>query len=351
MVHFLKLDKGKFTFREWVSVMSARKFIKPNRILVYTVSNTTDSCWWRRVLPFIEHHILPRQVMIKSLNGVRLKYLSHHSDFIRNSLLYHVGGVYSDTDMIMVKPFDDLLHDHQVVVSRVDTGYISSALMLARAHSCFMCIHSRKACENYDGWWITHATYTLHQVVEQNIFKGLKVIDFDRGFTPVSCSILSCSYKVFEASMKEINFNLSAVYSLHLSNSVTGHKQIETLQNYSWISTSPSAAATAIRKVLPPWFNRTYLDEQQCIDTPKEEQVGWTSPMFVLEGVPTEPSVVYNKFHYISLVPHHAYITCIPTGRGFCIWWYWIVLPLAVIVCFSLCFWYIARSVWHKRHS
>ena len=328
--------------------MSARKFIKPDRILVYSVNNTTDSCWWRRVLPFIEHHVLPREVLIKSLNGVRLKYLSHHSDFIRNSLLYHIGGVYSDTDMIMVKPFDDLLHDMQVVVSRVDTGYISSALMVARAHSCFMCIHSRKACENYDGWWITHATYTLHQVVEQNIFKGLKVIDFDRGFTPVSCTILSCSHKVFEASMKDINFNISQVYSLHLSNSVTGQKQIETLQNYKWISTSPSAAATAIRMVLPPWFNKTYLNEQQCVDLPKEEQVSPTLPMFVLEGVPTKPTVMYNNFHYISLLPHHAYITCIPTGHGFCIWWYWVLLLVTVIACISLCFLYVAKSVWNK---
>ena len=352
LVHFIKLDQRKFTFREWVSVMSARKFIKPDRILVYTVNNTADSCWWRRALPFIEHHILPREVLIKSLNGVRLKHSSHHSDFIRNSILYHVGGVYLDTGMIVVKPFDDLLFDKQVVVSRVDTGYNSNAMMLARTHSCFMCKHARKACENYNGRWITPANYPSHKLVERKeVFKGLKVIDLDQGFIPVNCTILTCSHKIFDTSMEDINFNISHVYSLHLSNSVTGRKQIETLQNYKWISTSRSAAATAIRMVLPMWFNETHLDEEQCIELPKGEQVGSTSPMIALEGVPTKPTVMYNRFHYISLLPKHAYITCIPTGHGFCIWWYWVLLLVAVIACISLCLVYVAGCVWSNLCS
>ena len=101
-----------FTFGEWVAVMSARKFIKPKRILIYSVHNITDSCWWRRTLPFVEHHILPREALIKALNGVQVKELAHSADFIRNSLLYHVGGVYADIDIIMVKSFDDLLRNH-----------------------------------------------------------------------------------------------------------------------------------------------------------------------------------------------------------------------------------------------
>ena len=120
IVHFLKLDGGVFTVREWISVMSARKFIKPKRIVMYSAGKINDSCWWRRTLPFVEHHILPREVLIKKLNGVPLQYLAHQSDFVRNSLLYHVGGVYADTDMIIVQPMDDLLKDHQAVVSRED---------------------------------------------------------------------------------------------------------------------------------------------------------------------------------------------------------------------------------------
>jgi len=115
-------------------------------------------------LPFVEHHILPREVLIKTLNGVPLKTLTHQSDFIRNSLLYHVGGVYVDTDMFIVKSIEELLEDRQAVVSREDTGFISSALMLLRRNSCFMCTHARRACENYDGWWLSHATITLHKV-------------------------------------------------------------------------------------------------------------------------------------------------------------------------------------------
>ena len=343
IVHFLKLDGGVFTVREWISVLSARKYIKPERIIVYSANKISDSCWWRRTLPFVEHHILPREVLIKTLNGVPLKTLTHQSDFIRNSLLYHVGGVYVDTDMFIVKSIEELLEDRQAVVSREDTGFISSALMLLRRNSCFMCTHARRACENYDGWWLSHATITLHKVVEQKEdFPGLFVIaDFKRGFCPISCTSLTCGWKLFDASMKSINFNLSQAYSVHLTNTFTGQKQKTTLQNYEWISTSPSAVAAAARKVLPLWFNATYLDEKKCIDLPKEERIGPISPMFVLKGIPTQATIMYKKSGIIALVPR-AYFSCIPTGYGFCIDLSWIILGVIVII-FNCYFLYSAR--------
>ena len=342
IVHFLKLDGGVFTVREWISVMSARKFIKPERIVVYSINKIDDSCWWRRTLPFVEHHILPREVLIKTLNGVTLKTLTHQSDFIRNSLLYHLGGVYADTDMFIVKPLDDLLKDRQAVLSREDTGFISSALMFLRRNSCFMCTHARRACENYDGWWLSHATITLHKVAEQkDDFPGLFVIsDFKRGFCPISCSMLTCGWKLFDASMKTIDFNLSQAYSVHLTNTFTGQKQKTTLQNYEWISTSPSAVAAAVRKVLPPWFNATYLDETRCIDFPKQGHTNPTSQMFVLKGIPTQSTVTYKKSGLIALVPR-AY-TCFPTGYGFCMDLSWVLLGFIVII-FNFWILFLAR--------
>ena len=342
IVHFLKLDGGVFTVREWISVMSARKFIKPKRIVVYSVGKINGSCWWRRTLPFVEHHILPKEVLIKKLNGVTLQYLAHQSDFIRNSLLYHIGGVYADTDMIIVKPLDALLEDHQAVVSREDTGYVSSALMLLRRNSCFMCTHARRACENYDGWWLSHATITLHKVAEQkDDFPGLNVIsNFKHGFCPISCTLLTCGWRLFGASMESISFNLSQAYSIHLMNAITKEKQKTTLQNYEWISTSHSAVAAAVRKVLPPWFNATYLDETRCIDLPKEERTDPISPMFVLKGIPTQPAVIYNGSGLKALVPR-AYIACLPTGYGFCIELSWVLLVF-IVISVNICFLYLA---------
>ena len=346
IVHFIKLDTWEFTFGEWVAVMSARKFIKPKKILIYSVHNITNSCWWRQALPFVEHHILPREVLIKKLNGVHVKHLAHHADFIRNSLLYHVGGVYADIDIIMVKPFDELFHNHQAVVSKEAPGFVGNGLILARRNSCFMCMFARKACENFDGWWISHSTITLHRVVEQKeLFRGLFVLtDFMRGFFPISCSPLTCEWKLYDASMKATNFNISQVYSVHLMSSIARQKQKTTLLNYEWISTSPSQVAAAVRKVLPQWFNATHLDETRCIDLPKEEHTAPTSPMFILEGIPTQPTIVYDRPGLISLLPR-AYILCIPSGYGFCIGWLWVVLMVLVTICSFPCLLYIVARI------
>ena len=304
LVHFLKLDGGNFTLREWLSIMSARKFIKPERIIVYSMIPIPDGCWWQRTLPFVEHHILPSEAFLKSVNGIQVQHLAHQSDFIRNSLLYHIGGVYSDTDMIMVKSFDDLLDNHQVVVSREDSGYIGSALILARRNSCFMCTHAKRACQNYDGWWDSHATVTLHQIVVE--FKGylrgfLVFPDYMHGFFPYGGSFWHQPY-LYETSMTDLRFNLSQVYSVHLFNHVSAVNQKKYLQHYDWIVSSPTPVAAAIRNMLPPWFNAAYFDDTECIDLPKEELTRPTPPMFVLEGSFTPPTTIYKTSRSLSLI-------------------------------------------------
>ena len=180
---------------------------------------------------------------------------------------------------------------------------------------------------------------SLHRVVEQKeLFPGLFVItDFMHEFFPISCSPSTCGWKLYDASMKAINFNLSQVYSVHLMSAFTRQRQNTTLPNFKWISTSPSQVAAAVRKVLPPWFNATYLDETQCIDLPEEQHTG---PMSVLKGVPTEPTITYNRPGLVSLLPR-AYIPCIPTGYGFCVGWLWVLL-VVLIMQFSMLFIYFS---------
>ena len=116
VVHFIKADSN-FHFYEWVAVMAARKALKPKKIFVHS-RGELKSCWWNRIRPFVEHHIVPSNMWVKSLNGRRVIEFAHKADFMRNALLYQLGGIYSDTDCIATKSFDDLLHGYQTVVAR-----------------------------------------------------------------------------------------------------------------------------------------------------------------------------------------------------------------------------------------
>ena len=55
-VHMISLE-NPFSFTEWLSVLSVKRWIKPDKITVYT-NGKQDSCWWKRTLPYINHQNL-----------------------------------------------------------------------------------------------------------------------------------------------------------------------------------------------------------------------------------------------------------------------------------------------------
>ena len=268
LVHFIKTDND-FRFYEWVAVLAARKAIKPRKIFVHSVGEI-KSCWWNRILPFVEHHIVPSDQWVRSLNGKNVTKLAHKADFMRNAVLYKIGGIYSDTDSIATKSFDDLLHNYQAVISRQVRKWPGNGLVLARKQSCFVCAYAKQACQNFNGDWNSHSIVTLKNLVNEQTkthrYKNVKILEYRTGFFPFGWNRdeLDALYK---KDMKTIPFSLLQVYAIHLFHQAA-REYLPSLDNYSWLSKSPSPAAGALRAALPSWFNETYHNKNLCIDPP-----------------------------------------------------------------------------------
>ena len=63
------------------------------------------------------------------------------ADYVRFWVLYNYGGVYLDTDMLLVKPLDSFLH-HSVFLGREDAFNVSMGIIGSVCHSdfCKMCL-------------------------------------------------------------------------------------------------------------------------------------------------------------------------------------------------------------------
>ena len=263
VVHFIKLD-SRFGFLDWVAVMAARKMVKPDNILYFSAGEL-NSCWWNRTKPLVTHIILPECVWVVYQNNKYLWEPAHKSDFLRMALVYHLGGMYMDNDIVAVKSFDPLLNNYnQVVLSQQYERAPSNALILARKHSCFMCRFAKLACQWYDRRWTTHSIDTLNWMVghELHKFHNVTILQFEHGFLQFGWHPLDL-HELFEVDIDALNFKLSDVYSLHFSNHVSASYQ-KVLRNVTWLLKSSSAAATAIRMVLPEDFNTNVLDERIC---------------------------------------------------------------------------------------
>ena len=277
LVHFIKTDND-FHFYEWIAVLAARKAIKPKKIFVHSVEEI-NSCWWNHTLPFVEHHIVPSDMWVKELNGKNVTRLAHKADFMKNAVLYQIGGIYSDTDSIATKSFDDLLHNYQAVISRQVDQMPGNGLLLARKQSCFMCAFSRQACHNFDGGWTSHSVLTLNTLINKQVttttphYKNVKILSYANGFFPFSWTVAD-TQALFVKDMKTLPFDLLQVYAIHLFNAAGNAKAYQqNFSNYTWLSKNPSTAAHAIRAALPSWFNETYHNEAICIDPPQLSQL------------------------------------------------------------------------------
>ena len=228
VVHFIKVD-SKFGFLDWVAVMAARAFVKPEKILLFS-ADKLNSCWWNHTKPLVTHVILPKHMWVTKQNNIVLRYIAHKADFLKNALVYHLGGIYMDNDIVAVKSFEPLLYN-QIVLSRQDGGTPNNGLMLARKHSCFMCSFAKHACQRYNGQWITHSVNTLNWIVKNELkkFHNVTVLGYKQGFFQFgwTCARLR---NLFQDDMNSIHFNLSDVYSVHFSNHVSAEYQNSAIQ-------------------------------------------------------------------------------------------------------------------------
>lgn len=108
---------------------------------------------WKQILPDYELRLWDMDA-IKDLDSVYLrealaaKKWAYAADYVRLYALYHEGGIYLDTDVMVYKSFDDLL-DNKVFIGKEDAlqilpmecrwaQYLSSHCMGAEPHSEFI---------------------------------------------------------------------------------------------------------------------------------------------------------------------------------------------------------------------
>ena len=190
LVHFVQVG-GKFGFLQWVAVMSAIKFIQPQRVFIFTTTNLTG-CWASRLVshPLVEVQHLSSDVIPRSINGTNITEAAHKADFLRLSVLWQFGGIYMDTDAIATRSFHPFFNK-EAVLAQQKSGAVGNGLIVTRQKSCFICSFAKTACSEFDGSWSRHSVMTLYRMLSENStrakieFPFVVVLPHASGFFPV----------------------------------------------------------------------------------------------------------------------------------------------------------------------
>ena len=174
IVHYVWYNFGderfNMTLLQYLSVLSVSKFIHPDHIYFHA-DIPPDGLYWDLVRKLPNFELLYRN---KTLQNT--KYSSTASNMGRLEVLNEIGGIYLDTDILVLRSFDDL-RKYEMTLGLEAKGGICNGIIVARKGAPAI----RRWMTSYEeDFRVTQRTYNSIVVrwVRPLIFKGPQTWNF-----------------------------------------------------------------------------------------------------------------------------------------------------------------------------
>jgi hypothetical protein len=210
--------KGYFDWLALFSIKSAAEQLKPDTIFVHILDGIEPtSKWWKKAkkIPGVKVRSFT-SADVPSTAGKRhtpLKEPAHVSDFYRMKILSQEGGIYLDTDVIVLQPFTPLLKFKSVFGEQapIDFGCVDECNR--QATTGFQSNRDLKT-------WAANTPFVCNAVMltapGNAMFDKLYELSaqkFDGSWTAHSIDMLS---HYFQAGVAEPEVSTSTLYAIHL---------------------------------------------------------------------------------------------------------------------------------------
>jgi len=127
-----------------------------------------EGIWWTRTLDEVDNLYLVLTVRpLQAPSGKPLVFGEHSTDLARIDILINYGGIYLDSDILVLKSFDPLLR-HNYVMGRVTPDQINSGIVLSRRGEAFLSLwlESYKSYKGKGETYTHKATIVPHKLAE-----------------------------------------------------------------------------------------------------------------------------------------------------------------------------------------
>lgn len=217
IVHFIYLKGYEFSMHHYIAVKSAIATMKWNTVLIWNDVAPINNYWWIMLEQIPNVHIINITVP-KFCNRNEVKYAQHQADIIRLNVLYHLGGVYMDLDMLTLNNFSIVLQDlneqQSICLCRETTERLSNAFIACIQQSKFI----EKWIEQYESqygsaavdWWgglSVVMPYKLSQTIPCKILDTCCFLPFDYTNT---------EFFKHNQSLLTTSLKFNGVYGIHL---------------------------------------------------------------------------------------------------------------------------------------
>ncbi|CAG5122697.1 unnamed protein product [Candidula unifasciata] len=133
IVYYVIFGVYQFRLVHYISLRATSRFIAPSAIYVVGDQHPTGK-WWRKVLAEVQGVRFLFREIPGNISGLPAD-IKHLSDIVRLQLLYMNGGIYLDTDTVVLTDLQPLL-EHNLTLGLVDnsTGMGNAFIMAKRGN-------------------------------------------------------------------------------------------------------------------------------------------------------------------------------------------------------------------------
>lgn len=137
IIHFIWLtgpNSREFSYINYLAVKAAAKVHKPDKLLMHCNSPPENNCHWISASKYFTLVICDPPT---ECGGTPLEYVQYQSDVLRMHILLKEGGIYIDTDMILLRPLYDLM-DAKLTLTEESPSSIANGVILAEPDASFL---------------------------------------------------------------------------------------------------------------------------------------------------------------------------------------------------------------------
>ncbi|XP_055865652.1 uncharacterized protein LOC129922731 [Biomphalaria glabrata] len=120
IVYFLTFGDYEFHLRHYVAIVAAQRHVDP--LALYIIGDQEPlGIYWSLVLRDVPGVRFVYRETPRQISGHRIRFVQHKSDLVRLQTLYFNGGIYLDTDMVILRNIDQLL-DNELTAGMIDAN-------------------------------------------------------------------------------------------------------------------------------------------------------------------------------------------------------------------------------------
>ncbi|XP_061186692.1 uncharacterized protein LOC133194798 isoform X2 [Saccostrea echinata] len=240
IIHYIWFGIQNFELIHFVSFYSAYKKQKPCLILLFSDFLPFGDLWdlLLTVIPNIIHIRVSAPLYI---SGRRISWVQHKSDIVRLLILKEYGGIYCDTDQIILRSLN-VFRNNECTMGNAHDGSLGSALILAAKNSQFI-----------NKWIESYISYDPAKWGDNSVTMAMKLAKENKDLIQVQDH--HCVFFPHAMILYNQNYKWSHSYGLHVYK--LGHIEELKRLNFTNIRRLNSTIGAVFRYIL-------YGDKEMC---------------------------------------------------------------------------------------